>query len=247
MLLQNIETASIGKGKEITYFCPNNVAVLLSVSSKALDKAKELNEKYFHSPDKEFCIEKVKEDKKYFLNQVSSTVCDYIEYIQTSVVFSYTALETFANLSIPEGYLYEIENKSKGVKEVYDKNAIDRWLSLKVKVQYILKDIYRTNKMESQQWWGHFSNLEQYRNDIIHQKAINSTNFYKEYFKDKVFLACECPLLIIKFFYETHAENNRTNPIWPWLVNEKNYFPINTHYDSKNIEVIGNMYEGIKK
>lgn len=247
MLVQDLETASIDNGKEIIYFCPNNVAVLLSVSSKALGKAKELYDKFFHSPDMEFRIEKIEEDKKTFLNRVSTAVCDYVEHVQTSVVFAYTALETFANLSIPEGYLYQTENRSKGVKETYDKNAIERWLSLKVKVQYILSEIYETEKVERQKWWGHFSNLERYRNEIIHQKTINSTSFYKEYFKTTVFPACECPLPIIKFFYEAHAENNRTNPIWPWLVNEKNYFPVNARFDSKSFEVIGNLYEGIKK
>jgi hypothetical protein len=54
-------------------------------------------------------------------------------------------------------------------------------------------------------------------------------------------------LPIIKFFYEAHAVNNRTNPIWPWLVNEKNYFPVNQQYDSQNFEVKGNVYEGIKE
>jgi hypothetical protein len=247
MLLQDLETAPIERGKEITYFCPNNVAVLLSVSFKSLGNAKELYEKFFHSPSMEFRLEKIKEDKKTFLNRVSITVCDYIEHVQTAVVFAYTALETFANLSIPEGYLYHTENKSKGIRETYDKEAIERWLSLKLKVQHILREIYETEKVERQKWWGHFSNLERYRNDIIHQKTINSTSFYKEYFKTTVFRACQCPLPIIKFFYEAHAENNRTNPIWPWLVNEKNYFPINTRYDSRSFEVIGNVYEGIKK
>ena len=144
MLLQDLEIATIDGGKEVTYFCPNNAAVLLSVSSKALGKAKELYKKFFRAPDMEFRIEKIEGDKKAFLNQVSSEVCDYIEYVQTSVVFAYTALETFTNLSIPEGYLYQTENKSKGVKETYDKNAIERWLSLKVKVQHILTEIYAT-------------------------------------------------------------------------------------------------------
>lgn len=247
MLLQDLETAPIEKGKEITYFCPNNIAVLLSVSSKSLAKAKELYEEFFRSPSLEFRLEKIEGDKKAFLNRVSSTVCDYIEHMQTAVVFAYTALETFANISIPEGYTYRTENKSKGIREIYDKEAIERWLSLKVKFQHILREIYRTGKLERQNWWGHFSNLERYRNDIIHQKTINSTSFYKEYFKKAIFQACESPLPIIRFFYEAHAEHNRTNPIWPWLVNEKNYFPVNIQYDSKNFEVVGNVYEGIKK
>lgn len=120
-------------------------------------------------------------------------------------------------------------------------------MPLKVKLQHILRDVYDTEKLEGQKWWGHFSNLERYRNEIIHQKTISSTNFYKEYFKPKVFRACGSPLQIIKFFYEAHAENNRTNPIWPWLVNEKNYFPVNEQYNSEDFEVIGNAYEGIKK
>ena len=211
MLLQDLEIATIDGGKEVTYFCPNNVAVLLSVSSKALGKAKELYKKFFRAPDMEFRIEKIEGDKKAFLNQVSSEVCDYIEYVQTSVVFAYTALETFTNLSIPEGYLYQTENKSKGVKETYDKNAIERWLSLKVKVQHILTEIYATEKAEHREWWGHLSNLERYRNDIIHQKTITSTSFYKEYFKATVFPACECPLAIMKFFMKhTHTTTEQT-------------------------------------
>jgi hypothetical protein len=246
MLLQDLETTLIGEGKEITYFCPNNIAVLLSVSSKSLAKAKQLYEEFFNSPSIEFRPEKIEGDKKAFLNRVSKTVCDYIEHVQTSVVFAYTALETFANLSIPYGYTYQTENKSKGIVEIYDKEAIERRLSLKVKFQYILRKIYDSEKLERQKWWGHFSNLERYRNDIIHQKTINTTSFYKEYFKKTIFQACETPLPIIKFFYETHAEHNRTNPIWPWLVNEKNYFPVTTQYDSKNFEVVGNIYEGIR-
>lgn len=247
MLLQDLETALIDGDKEITYFCPNNIAVLLSVSSKSLDRAKELYDKSFSPPDAEFRIEKIKDDKKVFLNRVSGMVCDYIEQVQTSIVFAYTALETFANLSIPERYVYHAENKSKGIIEAYDKDAIERWISLKIKIQYILREIYGTEKAECQKWWGHFSTLEQYRNHIIHQKTINSTSFYKEYFKATIFPICECPLPIIKFFYEAHAVNNRTNPIWPWLVNEKNYFPVTTEYDANNFEVIGNAYEGIKK
>jgi hypothetical protein len=247
MLLQDIETAAIEKGKEISYFCPNNIAVLLSISSKSLDKAKELYDKFFQAPSAKFRLDKIKEDKKIFLNRVSSTVCDYIEHVQTAVVFAYTALETFANLSIPEGYLYYIENKSKGIREAYDKEAIERWLSLKVKIQYILREIYCSKKVEHQKWWGHFSNLERYRNDIIHQKTITSTSFYKEYFKAAVFRSCESPISVIKYFYEAHAENNRTNPIWPWLANDRNYFPVNLQYNSSNFEVIGNAYEGTKK
>lgn len=247
MLLQDIEMALLDGKNEITYFCPNNIAILLSIGSKALLSAKKLYSENYESPSVDFQLEKVKSDKKAFLNRVSKTVCDYIEHIQTSIVFAYTALETFANLSIPDEYTYKVDNKSKGIVEIYDKEAIERWLSLKIKLQYILRQIYDTEKLENQKWWGHFSNLEKFRNDIIHQKSINSADFYKDYFNNTIFQICETPLPIIQFFYESHAEHNRTNPIWPWLVNKRNYFPINRQFNSKDFEVIGNVHEGIDK
>lgn len=247
MLLQDLNTAIIDRNKEITYFCPNNIAMLLSVNSKSLGQAKILYSDFFQNPSNTFELEKIEGNKKKFLNVISSKVCDYIEHINTAIVFGYTALETFANLSIPVGYTYETQHRYKGIKEIYDKEAIERWLTLKVKFQYILKEIYETKKPGRQKWWGYFSKLEKYRNDIIHQKTINSTSFYKAYFKKSIFHICECPVSIIRFFYQAHAENNRTNPIWPWLVNEKNFFPVNTQYDSSRFEVIGNIHEGIKK
>ncbi len=247
MLLQDLDTCPVDRNREITYFCPNNIAILLSVNSKSLQKAKALYCEFFQNPSIEFELKKIEGDKKTFLNTISSRVCDYIECIQTAIVFGYTALETFANLSIPDEYTYEARSSSKGIKETYDKKAIERWLSLKIKFQYVLKDVYQTKKPERQKWWGYFSDLEKYRNDIIHQKTINSTGLYKAYFKKTIFPICESPVSIIRFFYEAHAQNNRTNPIWPWLMNEKNYFPINTQYDSRRFEVIGNIHEGIKK
>ena len=54
------------------------------------------------------------------------------------------------------------------------------------------------------------------------------------------------PFEIITFFYNSHAEENKTNPIWPWMEGV-NTMPINISYDSSQFEVVGNMYEGIKK
>lgn len=59
--------------------------------------------------------------------------------------------------------------------------------------------------------------LEKYRNDIIHQKTIDHTEFYKVYFKPGTFDACKSPILVIRFFHDAHADENRTNPIWPWI------------------------------
>ena len=120
------------------------------------------------------------------------------------------------------------------------------WLTLKTKIKNILTDIYKTSKVDKQRWWGHFTNLEKYRNDIIHQKSIDSTEFYKSYFKSGIFDVCNSQVEVIRFFHDSHAEHNRTNPIWPWLEGFTG-IPINMSYDATKFEVVGNLYEGIKK
>jgi hypothetical protein len=241
MLIQDIDEVSI-KGKVIQYFSPNNIGLLLSISSSHIKKS----EKIFKDTIKNMDYQIIK-NKKEILNSVSSIICNYIEEIQIAIVFGYTALETFANLSIPEDYKYQKTNKTKGIHELYEKDSIERWLSLKEKIQYILTDIYKTEKTEKQKWWEHFSNFEQLRNDIIHQKTVKSTEFYKEYFKETIFKICKCPKEVIRFFYNAYEKNNQTNPIWPWIEGEKNTFPLNTKFNSQDFEVIGNIHDGIKK
>ncbi len=246
MLIQDIDKVSLNKKNNVTYFVPNNIALLLSVSEKSLKEAREIYTKYFANREIELDLEKMTGDRKEMMNNASSLVCDYLENIQTSIVFGYTALEAFVNLSIPDEYKYTAEKNNKGIAEIYDKKAIERWLPFKTKVKSILTEVYKTKKIEDQKWWGNFINLESFRNEIIHQKSISHTEFYKVYFKESIFNVCQSPVELITFFHDAHAEDNKTNPLWPWLEGVET-LPINRSYDSSKFEVIGNMYEGIKK
>ncbi|MDD3467543.1 MAG: hypothetical protein PHE67_10385 [Campylobacterales bacterium] len=238
MLLQDIEEID-SKNLKISYFSPNNIAILLSISEKNI----EISRKFFN--EKIAVYKSTKPQDNYKINEVSGIVCDYIECIQTSIVFGYTAIETFVNLSIPEDFTHS-KKSTNGILEQYDKNAIERWLTLGEKL-ILLKDIYKANKLENQDWYENFITLEKYRNKIIHQKAIDMTGFYKDYFLKNIFEICSTPRKIISFFYEAHAKDNKTNPIWPWLMDEKNYFPVQNNADESKLEVIGNLYEGIQK
>lgn len=246
MLIQNLDSVNINRNKRITYFVPNNISLLLSISNKALETAKQSYFKKFLNSSIELDLNKITDNKKESMDNVSTLVCDYLETIQTAIVFGFTALETFANLSIPDDYTYLIKKNNKGISEIYDKDAIERWLSLKTKINTILPQIYQTKKIENEKWWVNFLNLEIYRNDIIHQKSISYTEFYKVYFKESIFTICQTPNLIIQFFYDAHANENKTNPLWPWT-NQTSSLPLNQEYNSDNFEVIGNLYEGIKK
>lgn len=246
MVLQEMDKIKV-KRNELDYFCLNNIAVLLSISNNAIKEAKDIFDNNIDFSKIKHSYQDSKGDRKKFFIQKTAIVCNYIERIQIGIVFAYTALETFSNLSIPEGYLYSKKDQRKNVLETYDKEAIERWIPLKEKLSKILPDIYKTKSIEKSKFWNHFLNMENYRNDIIHQKSINGTDFYKKYFKKKVFKINESAEGIIKFFYREYSKKNKTNPIWPWIINEKNEIPINREFNSQNFEVIGNIYEGITK
>jgi len=245
MILQELDQITFGKNN-LLYFPPNNVGVLLSISRGSLEEAKNIFE-YKIDPKKfEYPLNNSKDDHKQFLIEKSKIICDFIEKIQISIVFSYTALETFSNLSIPENYVYK-KISDKGVAELYNKKTIERWIPLREKLSIILPEIYQTKKLKSQKCWSYYIKLETYRHNIIHQKSIKRTEFYKNYFKTDIFKICQSGEDIIKFFYQQHSEKNKTNPLWPWLINKEKEFPLILDFKSEYFEVVGNLYEGIKK
>lgn len=103
-----------------------------------------------------------------------------------------------------------------------------------------------TKKIDNQKQWSHFTNLEKYRNDIIHQKSIDHTEFYKTYLKSGISDVCNSPVQVIRSFNDSHTEQNKTNLLGPQLEGATTV-PINLSYDASNFEVVGNLYEGNKK
>lgn len=245
MVSQEIDEIKFPKNP-LEFFAPKNVGMLLSISQRYKKLAQELYEEKINPRKVNHSYVETDKNKKQFLQEQSIIAADFIELIQIAVVFAYTAIESFANLSIPEDYTYEVKLKNKGITEVYDKVAIERWISLGDKLSNILTKIYKTPKIESQKFWSNLKSLEKHRHNIIHQKSINRTEFYKEYFKEQIFKQIESAQIALQFFYDAHSKENKTNPLWPWAIGKEKAFPI-AEFDSKNFEVIGNLYEGKKK
>lgn len=246
MLIQDLDSVNLTRYRKATYFVPNNIALLLSTSEKALKSARNIYDGSLSNSEIEIDIDRMNKNQKHKLGEVSSLICDYLENIQTAIVFGYTALEAFVNLSIPSDYQYKAEMNNTGVAKIYDKKAIERLLPLREKIKHILTIIYETSTIDNKKWWGNFTNLENYRNDIIHQKSIEHTEFYKTYFKPGIFKVCNSPVEVMQFFHDSHLEQNRTNPMWPWI-GDNSSVPINMSFDKTKFEVIGNIHEGIKK
>ncbi len=220
--VDKIEKKGKMKVKEyIEYFAPNNVGILLSKMNKSIRTAKTIYSKKIN------LMYNSKEifDDLAILN--TKIIYNYIEEIQTAIVFGYTALEAFSNLSIPEKYVYTAKPNSKGIVEAFDKMAIERWTQLKTKLSEILPEIYKTGDIKKEKLWNNFMKLEETRNSIIHQKTIEKTEFYNTYFSKEIFDILEVPETIIKYFYENNkAENKEVLTLWPWLINTNRDFYI---------------------
>ena len=76
-------------------------------------------------------------------------VYELIQFAEISIIFSYTTLEALVNYSIPDDYVYVIKN-NKGIEERYDRQAIERHLSLTTKLKSIISEIYKIDKLEFQ-------------------------------------------------------------------------------------------------
>ncbi|QHS15138.1 hypothetical protein [Shewanella sp. Arc9-LZ] len=213
---QHSDSVKLTKKKTLEYFVPNNISLLLSNSRTALNDAEKMYKEFLLEQQDEF-----KEDKIDELWHNCFLVSNYIEKIQTSIVFSYTALEAFANISIPDDFVYISQRNNKGIKEQFERQAIERWLSLKDKLDSVLPQIYDCNTISKQNFWSQFLQLEDYRNKIIHQKAIESTSFFYEYFKPSIFKVLRVAENIICYFHDVNkvntSEQAQANLMWPWL------------------------------
>lgn len=227
--LNQIEYTKNNREKSIlSFFAPNNVGILLSIANKSLMKAKDIYNsnidfnKYNH-------MEAANNDTLNDLLNKTAIVYEFIEAIQTSIVFGYTAIEAFTNLSIDEDYQYKNSVDSKGIVEIYDKKAIERWLSLGVKISNILVDVYECESIKQNKIWNKFKKFEECRNQIIHQKSIDINNFYEKYFEEDIFEICTVPEQIIKFFFKKGKEKGVNNPLWPLVVETDNEMTIYTN------------------
>ncbi len=187
-------------GKKINFSRPNEISLSMNIAKKSLDKALDIKRNIIK------CMELTK--KNDFFGSGVNDVYDYLEEIQKTIIFSYKAIEALCNSAIPEGYTYTRGITKKGISEVYDKSAIERWLSTTEKVSKILPNIYNCASPSNKSFWGHFKKLEELRNEIIHSKSSTSSTLLSELLSSdikKYFNSCESMLL---FFYKIDKRNH---------------------------------------
>lgn len=114
--------------------------------------------------------------EKEFLNvssEYEGGFVDALQFLVSVVVFSYSAIEVFANESIPDDFVFERARQDKKYKEVYSKDQIERFLSLTSKLDEVLPTIYSLSSPKGTRIWNDFVWLEKLRDRFIHLKSTD--------------------------------------------------------------------------
>jgi hypothetical protein len=129
------------------------------------------------------------------------------------VIFLFTAIESFINQQIPDGFVFENQLSKK--TELYNKQQIQEYLDFKTKVTSVLKEIsgkdfFQKQTPSNQLIW----NLKKFRDAIIHtkpnatilqyddliktslnfnyNKALEAVALFMNFYKPKYIIECDC-------------------------------------------------------
>ena len=137
-------------------------------------------------------------------------------------------------MSIPSDYIYKIESSKKS--ELYNKQQIERNITLKDKISKILADVYNTKSLPEQSFWNDLVELIKIRDNIVHQKNIDDTFYNEILYEKRIFQRIESSTLLINFFQDnviSQKENQMNLDFWP-IIEDR---PIMFHLiDGKNVE-----------
>jgi len=96
-----------------------------------------------------------------------------MENLAAGVIFAYSAIEAFANHSIPDDYTYQRDRGDRRFREVYNKDQIERWLSLDTKLDQVLPEILSVTSPKGTKVWQEFTWLQEIRDRLVHTKSAD--------------------------------------------------------------------------
>jgi hypothetical protein len=112
--------------------------------------------------------------------QLTTNVYDCLEEIITSIIFSYAALEAFANEEIPAGYVDQVEEKlGSGLWKVrqHNQEAIERHASLTEKLSRILPELKQVTSPKGMHIGEGYVDLRRLRDRVVHLKSSDRQRF----------------------------------------------------------------------
>jgi hypothetical protein len=150
----------LGKKGQVDFAVPSSPALFLNAARRSYAQIKDLEpEKMFYKW----------QNGRIPINH--SLLFDYFEAFASHIVFSFTALEAFANEAIPMEFEYEVEKK--GEKALLKKPDIERAVNLDEKLHSVLPKALGVPSPKGKKPWQHYKLLKGMRDRIIHLKTID--------------------------------------------------------------------------
>lgn len=100
---------------------------------------------------------------------------DFFELMLGQIIFSYSALEAFANIKIPDDFIYRSKRSDKKFIEEYDKDQAERYVSLDAKLDKILPQVFKVKTPSGTKLWDNYQYLKKLRDRLIHLKSSDMT------------------------------------------------------------------------
>ena len=101
---------------------------------------------------------------------------DCLEQLIAIVISSFTALEVFANESIPDDFEITLELKRDKEAKSYDKEQIERRLDISTKLDQVLPVVFDVDSPKGTKIWQEYKILKDYRDRLIHMKSSDLNN-----------------------------------------------------------------------
>lgn len=158
------------KDKNLSFRAPNVTALFLDFANTLSNEVKkDLEETNFNNSNSRLMPGTIhpKNEEEFFQT---------IEMIMGTIVFSYSALESFANEKIPKEYIYETKRSDNKCFEKYDKEQIERNVSLDLKLAEILPLITGVKSPKGGHLWNKYIKLKNLRDRIIHKKSYDKVS-----------------------------------------------------------------------
>lgn len=154
------------KNKKLLFGVPNITALFIDFSYVLwMESQIGLKDENFIEPESNHVLDNTIHAKEDYI------IFDLLQKKMASIVFAYTALESFANEYIPENFIFERVKDDKKCTEKYDKQQVEHFLSLEVKLNEILPGIFNVEPLKQSTHWNNYDYLKKLRDRIVHCKS----------------------------------------------------------------------------
>ena len=200
-----VSNIQLTKKKLLTIPLPNATAAMLNASANAYNNAK--------------AIRASSEIDKSIRHDVSFTsekdAIDYMERMMESIVLAFSAIEAFANESIPSDFVYARHKRSEILLEAASKETIERHVLIDEKLSQVLPEILSCNTPKGTRCWESYKLLKNVRDRIIHLKTEDRKSSGPEIDTVwKAIVTVPAPHLIAKELIDYFVKKMENKPQW---------------------------------